>query len=155
MEASERAAVMEAALRAAGYKLTEDRRALIEDMSHRDRLVSIGDLIETGAQLGVSRPTVFRLLDVLVEQKLAVRFTKEGGSRTYYTFCTPDHHHHVICTNCGRVEPVEAPYLEKELSMISALTGYDLDRHNLELFGLCPECRAGGQRPSPFPGAPE
>ncbi|MHB8619724.1 MAG: Fur family transcriptional regulator [Chloroflexota bacterium] len=132
-----------AALRAAGYRLTADRVALIEYMARREKLVSVAELVEEAERFGVSRPTVFRLLDVLVGQRLAVRFTHEHSSRTFYTFCSPDHHHHVVCTGCGRVDVVETPYLERELPSISKATGYDLTSHNVELFGLCPACRAG------------
>jgi Fur family ferric uptake transcriptional regulator len=131
------------ALRAAGYRLTPDRAALLSYMAQRETLVSIGDLVEQAREFGVSRPTVFRLLEALTAQGMAVRFTEENGSRTFYTFCTRSHHHHIVCTGCGRVEQVETPHLELELRDVAEHKGYEVHRHNLELFGLCPGCRAG------------
>ncbi len=144
VESASLADQMTATLRAAGYRLTPDRTALIGYMADREKLVSIGDLIDHGRRLGVSRPTVFRLLEALTAHGLAVRFTEENGSRTFYTFCTPSHHHHIVCTACGRVEQVETPHLELELRDVAEHKGYEVHRHNLELFGLCPACRGGG-----------
>lgn len=125
----------------AGYRLTRARRALVNQVASSEKLLSVSELVACGAAVGVSRPTVFRLLEVLLQLHLAVRFTEDNGSRTFYAFCGAEHHHHLVCTACRHVEPVELPSLEHEVGLVSSTLGYALTSHAVELFGLCPDCK--------------
>jgi Fe2+ or Zn2+ uptake regulation protein len=51
------------ALHGAGYRMTKTRRVLVQRVASSRRLQSAAELVEAGSALGVSRPTVFRLLD--------------------------------------------------------------------------------------------
>lgn len=135
---------VKAALRAHGFRLTGPRQRLVEELASRDTLVGTTELVIRGQALGLSRPTVFRLLELLLKLGLAARFLDEEGQRTSYALCTPDHHHHVVCTACRRVESVELPRLEAEVVSVAIRSGYELTRHAVELFGVCSSCREQG-----------
>ena len=66
------------------------------------------------------------------------------NGRHAYVVCQPDHHHHVVCTNCGRSAEVGDLGLTSITDEVEAQTGFALDSHRIELYGLCPECRATG-----------
>jgi Fur family ferric uptake transcriptional regulator len=61
-----------------------------------------------------------------------------------YIACEPaEHHHHVVCARCGRATDVADAGLAAVVARIGRETGYRIDEHRLELFGLCPSCLAG------------
>jgi len=92
-------------------------------------------------RLGVGRATVFRALEVFEELGLVERLDLPSGEHAYVV-CEPAHHHHVVCQRCGRGTDVEDCGIEDVARQIEAHTGYLVDSHRVELFGLCPECRA-------------
>ncbi len=94
-------------------------------------------------QLG--RATLFRAVDVLVELGVLDRIELGDGTRRYRA-CDRGHHHHLICTQCHRIEEVEVCLPTRMLTEAAAQAGFDVERHALELYGRCAECRlAGGE----------
>lgn len=99
----------------------------------------VGDL----SRRGVGRATVFRTLDLLVSIGVLARIHGvERGSRCVrYTHCAPSHHHHLLCQACGRVEEIDASALDQRLAAIARSRGFRALGHNVEIEGICPECR--------------
>jgi Fur family ferric uptake transcriptional regulator len=63
-----------------------------------------------------------------------------------YVACAPaEHHHHVICTACGLSSDVDDPGMVQLASAMAARSGYRVDAHRLELYGICPACQAAGR----------
>jgi Fur family ferric uptake transcriptional regulator len=102
------------------------------------------DLMDAAAanELAVSRATVFRTLDLLTDIGALERLDLLSGEHAYVV-CEPEgHHHHVICRRCGRTADVADAGLQAIVREVGERTGYQVDSHRLELYGLCPECRA-------------
>ena len=133
----------ETALGAAGYRLTGPRRAVAGLIAGRNGHFTSADLLaDARAQkLGIGRATVFRALDVLHELGAVERIDLPSGEHAYVA-CEPTHHHHVVCSRCGRATDIEDAGLRAVVVEIERRTGYRVDLHRLELFGLCPSCRA-------------
>lgn len=90
---------------------------------------------------GADRATVYRLLMKLEERGILRRLGLHDRS-AYYTMIFPgEHNDYLICTRCGKIQrleiscPVET--LEKEIARQSGFKGL---YHELEFFGLCPQC---------------
>jgi Fur family ferric uptake transcriptional regulator len=130
------------ALGAAGYRLTAPRRSLSGLIAGWTGHFTAEELLEASRQrhLGVGRATVFRSLDVLTELGLVERLDLPSGDHAYVA-CEPIHHHHVVCSSCGRATKVGDLGLGAVAASIEQATGYRIDAHRLELFGLCPACR--------------
>ena len=64
-----------------------------------------------------------------------------------YVVCEPLHHHHVVCSRCGRVADIADEGLRTVVNEVARRTGYRVDEHRLELFGLCPGCQAAEPTP--------
>ena len=92
------------AMDSAGYRLTEPRRAVAELIAAREGHFSAADLIDDARvrRLGIGRATVFRALDLLTELGVLERLDLPNGEHAYVP-CEPVHHHHVVCSVCGRV----------------------------------------------------
>ena len=107
----------------------------------RDGYFTAADLLADARarRLGIGRATVFRALEVLVELGAVERIDLPSGDHAYVA-CEPRHHHHVVCSRCGRASDIEDAGLLAVVDDIERRTGYRIDRHRLELFGLCPIC---------------
>jgi Fur family ferric uptake transcriptional regulator len=129
----------------AGYRLTAPRRALAQLIASRRGHFTAEDLLGESRRrrLGVTRATVFRSLDVLSELGLVERLDLPTGEHAFVA-CEPAHHHHIVCSRCGRSTEVADNGLEAVAAAIERQSGYRVDAHRLELFGRCPACRSAG-----------
>src|SRR2546426_12542140 len=91
------------ALDDAGYRLTEPRRAVADLISSHGGHFTASDLATAARQrrVGVSRATLFRALDLMVELGAVERLDLPTGQHADVT-CAPAHHHPVVCSRCGR-----------------------------------------------------
>ena len=91
--------------------------------------------------LGVGRATVFRTLEVFEELGAIERLDLPTGEHAYVG-CEPVHHHHVVCSRCGRTTEIDDAGLRRSSATSPARPGFRVDEHRLELFGVCPACPA-------------
>jgi Fur family ferric uptake transcriptional regulator len=140
------------ALDRAGYRLTEPRLALAALIADLDGHFTAAELVAAARsrRLGVGRATVFRTLEVLEEIGAVERLDLPSGEHAYVG-CEPAHHHHVVCSRCGRSSEIDDAGLRTVVREVARQTGYRVDEHRLELFGVCPACLAGERRPTPVP----
>jgi Fur family ferric uptake transcriptional regulator len=131
------------ALDAAGYRLTAPRRALADLVAAQDGHFTASDLaaVARDRRVGVSRATLFRALDLMVELGVVERLDLPSGDHAYVS-CAGPHHHHVVCSRCGRTAEVDDSGLNEAVREIERSSGFRIDTHRLELFGLCRRCRA-------------
>lgn len=132
----------------AGCRLTAPRRVVAELIAGRDGHFTAAELVTEArrAQPGIGRATIFRALDLFATLKLVERVDLPGGDHAYVT-CEAVHHHHAICTRCGRALDVDDLGLADVLARIGGRSGFRVTSHRLEVFGLCAACQAGGGRP--------
>lgn len=133
-----------AALDRAGYRLTGPRRTVADLIAARAGHFTAADLVDDAAArcLDIGRATIFRTLDVLEGVGAIERINLPSGDHAYITCEPAAHHHHVVCTRCGRATDVDDAGLAAVVARIGRETGYRIDDHRLELFGLCPGCQA-------------
>ena len=131
------------AMDAAGYRLTEPRRAVAELIAAREGHFTAADLIEDAQlrRLGIGRATIFRVLDLLTELEVLERVGLPSGEHAYVPCRPRRHHHHIICERCGRVTDVGDQGLVSAVEDIERRTGWRIASHRLELYGRCPHCR--------------
>jgi Fur family ferric uptake transcriptional regulator len=77
---------------------------------------------------------------VLAELHAVERLDLPSGEHAYVA-CEPVHHHHVVCSTCGSSRDVDDAGGRSVVRDIERTTGYRIDDHRLELFGVCPDCR--------------
>ena len=136
------AAAIVSAFEQAGYRRTAPRRALAELVASSGGHFTADELLVESRRrrLGVTRATVFRSLDVLSDLGLIERLDLPSGEHAFVA-CEPAHHHHVVCSSCGRTTPVEDVGIERLAEAIGRATGYRVETHRLELYGRCPACQ--------------
>ena len=102
--------------------------------------LSAGDveLAVRAAGSPLHRATIYRTLDRLVADGLLIR-TSLGSDGSQYEIAH-DHHHHVVCERCGRVEHIPHDTVRKAIERIEAGSGFDLAGAHLSLQGRCSGC---------------
>lgn len=130
------------ALEGAGFRLTGPRRAVAHLVADQPGHFTSADLVEgaRARRLGIGRATIFRTIDVLAEIGVIERIDLPSGEHAYLA-CEPAHHHHVVCSNCGRSRDISDAGLRAVVRDIARRTGYTVEDHRLEVFGLCPDCQ--------------
>ena len=131
------------ALDRAGYRLTEARRILAQLVAEQGGHFTVADLVAAGRtrHAGIGRATVFRTVDLFVSLDVIERIDLPSGEHAYVE-CDRAHHHHIVCSRCGRTEGIEDAGLRTLVGKVSRQTGFRIDDHRLEMFGLCPACLA-------------
>lgn len=96
------------------------------------------DLRASGARIGLT--TVYRALQTLVDAgEVDVLRTDEGES-VYRACATDEHHHHVVCRDCGTTVEVEGLAVERWAEKVGSEHGFVGVTHTVEVFGTCPSC---------------
>ena len=131
----------------AGFRMTEARRSLAELIADHEGHFTAADLVadDRTRRRGIGRATVFRTLEVLEGIGAVERIDLPSGEHAYVA-CDPAHHHHVVCSRCGRATEIDDAGVRAVVAAVSRRTRYRIDVHRFEFFGLCPECRSGEER---------
>jgi Fur family ferric uptake transcriptional regulator len=129
------------ALDRGGYRLTGPRRAVAGLIAERNGHFSAADLVTDARHDGVEvgRATIFRVLELFAELRVVERIDLPSGSHAYVG-CAPEHHHHVVCSRCGRSQGVHDLGIGAIADEVARSTGFHVDGHRLELWGICPTC---------------
>ena len=124
---------------------TRQKDAIRDVLQECDEFISAQELHrkleDRGEHIGLA--TVYRQLNALAEAGRADTVRLDG--QQLFRLCGDDgHHHHLVCTRCGRTVEIESPS-ESWLKGISEKHGFTIERHTLEVFGLCPDCQKAGR----------
>lgn len=128
------------ALRRAGLRSTASRRAIVELISQYSGSFTAQGVCRDLAPTGVGRATVFRTLNVLADLGLLNRLHVGDGCHSY-SLCGPDHHHHLVCTGCGQVIPLDMCLIDQQVRPVADQVGFLVEGHHMEVFGRCAACR--------------
>lgn len=130
-------------LRDAGERVTRQRLLVADALTAVGRQVTAQDLYERLRRRdpSIGRATVFRTLEALVTAGVARRL--ETGGHVYgYVACRPEHHHHLACERCGRVEEIGERFIKPVAERVAAELGFRIDDARLDFYGLCASCAA-------------
>ncbi|MBA3688275.1 MAG: transcriptional repressor [Chloroflexi bacterium] len=127
---------------AAGERVTRQRLQVANVLAAAGRQLTAdqvyGSLRRQVPSIG--RATVFRSLETLVDAGLARRLELDGHVYAYVA-CLPQHHHHLACTNCGRVEEIDEAYVRPIADRLERDMGFQVDDARLDFYGRCATCR--------------
>ncbi|WP_041522046.1 Fur family transcriptional regulator [Gilvimarinus agarilyticus] len=133
-----------------GARLTPLRKQVLELIwqSHKPLgAYALIDLLAAESTRQVAPPTVYRALDFLLEQKLIHRI----GALNAYIGCPHPNHSHashfLLCDECGRAEEIHSSAVSDSIQQAAGDAGFAVVSQSLEVFGLCPNCRADTSAP--------
>lgn len=131
----------------AGLKVTPARMAVLEVLNAAKFPLSPAKILKQIARNDVDQATVYRTLKALREAGAVRQIDLEHG-HAHFEMATRPEHHHIVCTNCGKVADFEGCVTDAVIADALKQTKEfaSVDHHSLELFGLCKSCakkRAG------------
>lgn len=113
-----------------------------EALTREKRAVSALEIYEKlrpkHGRLGLA--TVYRALEAQVQDGMASRFERPGHVSAYIA-CAPQHHHHLVCTSCQKVEEIAEEVVQPMLRFVRYRHGFQVDHASLDLYGECAACR--------------
>jgi Fur family transcriptional regulator, ferric uptake regulator len=133
-----------ATLGAAGFRRGGARKAVIEVLAAEPCALSALDIDERLRQgdRRVGRASVYRALEQLTELGLVHKLDL-GAETARYERTDPagDHHHHMVCDECGKVLPFEDAGIERAVTKVTGGAGFEVRDHEIVLHGACDDCR--------------
>jgi len=128
-----------------GRRLTRQRVIVAEALASAKRAQSAQELFERiqADHPTLGRATVYRALEAQVQDGMASRFERDGHVSAYIA-CDAEHHHHLVCTECQRVEDLDESAVAPLLASVGRRYEFQVDHAALDFYGLCRRC--GGRR---------
>jgi Fur family ferric uptake transcriptional regulator len=129
-------------LRANGLKTTKQRKAILQVLTHAGKPLTAEELyIRLNAEHpNASLSTVYRALESLCAHGVLQSVTLSGDNRMAYVMAG-GHLHYIVCSQCKGVAAISQCPLHTLEQSLAEETGYLLQGHRLDLYGLCPDCQ--------------
>jgi Fe2+ or Zn2+ uptake regulation protein len=133
-----------ARLRGIGQRYTDGRRTLVGVLAGTDRPLALPDIL--GISPSLSQSSVYRNLVVLEHAGVVHRVATAGEfSRYELAEDLTEHHHHLVCIDCGSVADVVVPRRVEQAVQRAAVeladdANFTLEGHRLDLVGRCADC---------------
>jgi Fe2+ or Zn2+ uptake regulation protein len=136
------ATISERRLRAAGKRITPQRKLVLDILAQTSGHLNAGDIYDRGRRkdTSLSLSTVYRTLNTLKETGV-VRELHLDEEQHHYELDAKDEHSHLVCLACGQVIEVETAVLTEMTSALGELYGFEIASAQVELTGYCAHCR--------------
>lgn len=121
-----------------GIPLTLQRRIVLEEMVKRSDHPTAEDIHRT-LRRHISLATVYRTLETLTNKHLLIEHHQGKNSCRYEI--NKGTHYHVICMKCKKMEDVFGVSIHSLEEEIAKITSYRVEKHRVDVYGLCPDCR--------------
>lgn len=132
-------------LRDKGYKITPQRRAIIDALLDHAEPPSAKEVLDSVRDRfpDMSLDTVYRNLNLLADLGVVHQINLRGKETTHFEIggC---HHHHLICLKCGRSLCMEFCLLDDRGLTAAEEQGFEVVGHAFEIYGYCQACRKVG-----------
>jgi len=128
-------------LHEAGLRQTPQRRGILRALEASNRPLSVDEIWRAMGEGRSGVPTVYRNLERFVREGWVEPLLGADQVVRYARCHSKEHHHHLQCEHCGRTVEVGDCGLSSVGKLLEKRTGYRITRHQLLLFGICPECQ--------------
>ena len=129
-------------LQEVSLKATPARIAVMKFLESADQPVDVNSILDylKKEDIDTNPATVFRMMNDFLQKGITKQIQFQE-CKARYELSNKRHHHHLICTNCGKVEEVEGDFLKEMEDKIYKDKKFRVKDHSLEFFGLCENCQ--------------
>lgn len=122
-------------------RVSRARRTIVTLIAATEGAFTVEDLHGSlaGADAGIGLATVYRAVAALIDTGFLATVGKRAGVALYARCGGGEHHHHLVCTGCGTIAPIDCP-LDAGLKNAARRSGYTITGHEVVLYGLCTDC---------------
>jgi len=136
-------------IRSQGFKLTLPRQLILDMLNKTKHHLSADEIYiflrRRYPQIGLT--TVYRTLEMLVRLGLINKFDFGDGRFRYELKGKEEHHHHLICKECGKVIDYR-DFIDEETNLVKKIEqrlsekyGFKIESHQLRFYGICKDCK--------------
>lgn len=129
-----------ATLKESGVRITPQRHAILEYLIATMKHPTADDIYKALEDKfpNMSVATVYNNLRVFKKVGLVKELTY-GDSSSRFDYATTDHYH-IICESCGKIVDFKYPGLDEVETLAEHMTGFLVNKHRMEVYGICPQC---------------
>ncbi|WP_444658424.1 Fur family transcriptional regulator [Caproiciproducens sp. R2] len=133
-------------LRQKGLKNTKRRMAILEILEKQTQPVAAEQIFMelNRYDLSTSMSTVYRELDSLVNNNLALKIKINESNKALYEYNRMIHKHYLVCLGCKKMISLDMCPLKTYEEKLQEQTHFIITDHKLNIYGYCPECQAKG-----------
>lgn len=126
----------------ATQRLTKQRKAITEALASQENFRSAQEIhaLLTANRETIGLSTVYRNLTEMFEVRDVDMIIGSDGE-SQYRLCSPSHHHHLTCTDCGLAIEITGEALEVWAKQVGIDNGFTEISHTLEITGICRTCK--------------
>ena len=124
-------------LKSKSQRLTRARKSILDLLFNTHDHLRLDEILEESKKMNISRATLFRTLNQMIDARLIHKFFDENGRVYYEHIYEHSPHHHLICVDCGNIIEIEEPELKEFLKKICEKNNFKHYNHVVEVFGLC------------------
>lgn len=130
----------ESVCREHGLALTIQRRAILDALASRTDHPTVDQIYDDirDKLKGVSRTTVYRVLETFVSIGIAKKVSNPDSTARFDA--DTKRHHHLVCNNCGKVMDLYDHTLDNLVPVVDQLTEFEITDYSITFTGLCSEC---------------
>ena len=121
-------------------RLTKQRELILDYLLNAEQHVTQNDVYQALRAKGIGKVTVFRTVKMLEECRLAERVTSPTGRPKYEIKHERPHHDHLVCIECGAIQEVQWPEVERIQEKTCKSLHFAPLWHRHEIFGRCTHC---------------
>jgi Fur family transcriptional regulator, ferric uptake regulator len=126
-----------------GLKNTKHRNSILNIIEKSAQPVTAEQIYRVliNDDVAINLSSVYRILNTLVEKCLIIKTSMAGESKAVFELNRFEHKHYVVCTQCKKIISVPGCPLEEYEKTLREKMGFNIQGHQLEIFGVCRECR--------------
>jgi Fe2+ or Zn2+ uptake regulation protein len=121
-------------------RVTQPRLEILKVLKDCHKPVTISEMQDKLGKTKMDQATIYRTMDSFLKKRIVATYDFKDNFTRYEMIVDRDHHHHVVCKKCGKVENIEDCFsneIEKDLKK----KGYKEITHYMEFFGICKKCK--------------
>nr|WP_202908646.1 peroxide-responsive transcriptional repressor PerR [Halalkalibacillus sediminis] len=128
-------------LKSSGVRITPQRHAVLEYLMETMNHPTADDIYKAleGKFPNMSVATVYNNLRVFLDIGLVRELTYGDASSRFD--CNTAEHYHIICDSCGKIVDFHYPSLDEVEQLAEQVTGFNVSRHRMEVYGTCEDCQ--------------
>ena len=127
-------------LKTGGLKITPARLALLDILKHAKKPSSIKEIAKQMGQKNVDLVTLYRNMESLEKLGVIKKINLNKPEAYYELVDESRHHHHLVCTNCGKLADVKVNEINLNKNFLIKHGFAKVTNHSLEFFGFCLAC---------------
>lgn len=127
-------------LKSHNIRFTRQREAILEIIKDSDEPLTMNQ-IKSQLSKDIDLSTIYRTLTLFENKSLIHKIVLQEPVHNVYDYNRHQHQHHLICIRCEKIEMIEECPLGDYEERIAKKTQYTISRHQLDLYGVCPNCQ--------------